>query len=74
MDRGARRVGTLAGGGVLRGVAREQRPAGSDAGVAVEAHAYTFGCSQVNPPGGVAEWLGRGLQNLVQRFNSAPRL
>jgi hypothetical protein len=24
--------------------------------------------------GGVAEWLGRGLQNLVQRFNSAPRL
>ncbi len=28
------------------------------------------------PPssGGVAEWLGRGLQNLVQRFNSAPRL
>jgi hypothetical protein len=25
-------------------------------------------------PGGVAEWLGRGLQNLAQRFNSAPRL
>ena len=25
-------------------------------------------------PGGVAEWLGRGLQNPVQRFNSAPRL
>src|SRR5713226_10774444 len=24
--------------------------------------------------GGVAEWLGRGLQNLAQRFNSAPRL
>ena len=24
--------------------------------------------------GGVAEWLGRGLQNLSQRFNSAPRL
>jgi hypothetical protein len=22
----------------------------------------------------VAEWLGRGLQNLAQRFNSAPRL
>jgi Raf kinase inhibitor-like YbhB/YbcL family protein len=24
--------------------------------------------------GGVAEWLGRGLQNLVHRFNSGPRL
>src|SRR5207249_561392 len=29
---------------------------------------------RVAPFGGVAEWLGRGLQNLVQRFNSAPRL
>ena len=26
------------------------------------------------PPGDVAEWLGRGLQNLVQRFDSARRL
>jgi hypothetical protein len=28
------------------------------------------------PPllGGVAEWLGSGLQSRVQRFNSAPRL
>jgi hypothetical protein len=25
-------------------------------------------------PGAVAEWLGRGLQSLVQRFESAPRL
>jgi hypothetical protein len=24
--------------------------------------------------GGVAEWLGSGLQSRVQRFNSAPRL
>lgn len=24
--------------------------------------------------GGVAEWLGRGLQNLVRQFNSARRL
>ena len=24
--------------------------------------------------GGVAEWLGRGLQNLAHRFNSGPRL
>lgn len=24
--------------------------------------------------GPVAEWLGKGLQNLVQRFNSAPDL
>ncbi len=26
------------------------------------------------PRGGVAEWLGRGLQSLVHRFNSGPRL
>src|SRR5881398_3606694 len=25
-------------------------------------------------PGGVAEWLGTGLQNLLHRFNSGPRL
>jgi hypothetical protein len=25
-------------------------------------------------PGAVAEWLGRGLQSLVQRFDSARRL
>ena len=25
-------------------------------------------------PGAVAEWLGRGLQSLVQRFESARRL
>jgi hypothetical protein len=25
-------------------------------------------------PGGVAEWLGRGLQSPVHRFNSGPRL
>ena len=27
-----------------------------------------------NSQGGVAEWLGRGLQNLVLRFNSGRRL
>jgi hypothetical protein len=26
------------------------------------------------PPGAVAEWLGRGLQSLVHRFESGPRL
>jgi hypothetical protein len=26
------------------------------------------------PFGGVAEWLGKGLQNPVHRFNSGPRL
>src|SRR5688572_4664367 len=28
----------------------------------------------MRPPGDVAEWLGRGLQSLVQRFESARRL
>jgi hypothetical protein len=27
-----------------------------------------------SPHGAVAEWLGRGLQSLVQQFDSAPRL
>jgi hypothetical protein len=32
------------------------------------------GRATMPPPGDVAEWLGRGLQSLVQRFESARRL
>ena len=34
----------------------------------------TQGDGYDEPPGAVAEWLGRGLQSLVQRFESARRL
>ena len=33
-----------------------------------------IGTRQIRNDGAVAEWLGRGLQNLLQRFESAQRL
>ena len=39
-----------------------------------EGPALSRAATRLAPSGGVAEWLGRGLQSLAHRFDSGPRL